>query len=101
MDGVAVGTRRRAAQYGSAMANPGVRRKVDDLGRVVIPAGMRRALGISEGDEVEFSVHDDRLVITRAQDHCTFCGSDLNLEWVFGKAVCWSCLGALRAKAPR
>ncbi len=38
------------------MKPTGIRRKVDDLGRVVIPASMRRSLGIGVGDEVEISV---------------------------------------------
>ena len=81
------------------MKSIGMARKVDDLGRIVIPSTMRRALGISEGDQVEIHLDGDRVVVAKAADRCTFCGGDRHLELLHGKPVCWSCLGALRAKA--
>ena len=41
----------------------GIVRKIDDLGRVVIPAEMRRILGISEGDELEIMLEGDHIAI--------------------------------------
>jgi AbrB family transcriptional regulator, transcriptional pleiotropic regulator of transition state genes len=75
----------------------GIRRKVDDLGRVVLPAQHRRALGISEGDEVEIAQHGDRLELRLPADRCTFCETAEDLERFLGKAVCTSCMAALRA----
>ena len=77
----------------------GVRRKVDDLGRVVIPSTMRRALGLRVGDAVDITLEAGRVVMVRASDSCTFCGEAVHLEEYHGKAVCWSCLAALRARA--
>lgn len=76
----------------------GVRRKVDDLGRVVIPATMRRALGLGDGDAVDITLDGGKVVMVRAADSCTFCGEEQGLEEFHGKVVCWSCLAALRAK---
>jgi len=41
----------------------GIVRKIDDLGRVVIPAEMRRILGVREGDQLEISLEDDHVEI--------------------------------------
>ena len=79
------------------MKPTGIRRKVDDLGRVVIPASMRRSLGIGLGDEVEVSVDGGRVVLAKPADNCTFCGSEHNLGAFRDKVVCWSCTAALRA----
>lgn len=43
--------------------NTGIVRKIDDLGRVVIPAEMRRLLGIQEGDPLEITMDDDHIAI--------------------------------------
>ena len=75
----------------------GVRRKVDDLGRVVIPAGMRRSLGIGVGDEVEVTVDGDRVVLAKPVDACVFCAGTVDLTGFCGKSVCASCAAALRA----
>lgn len=77
----------------------GVRRKLDDLGRVVIPSSMRRLLGLRDGDELEVEVADGAVVLRKPTAVCTFCGSGTHLEQLHGKPVCWSCLGALRQKA--
>lgn len=78
------------------MASSGIRRKVDDLGRVVIPAGIRRSLGMREGDTVEVTVEGERVVISRPQDACVFCGREEDdLQGFRGRLVCRDCLGSL------
>src|SRR5207249_4742975 len=52
----------------------GVSRKVDDLGRIVLPAELRRSFDIREGDHVEISVEDDYIVLSKRRSLCTFCG---------------------------
>lgn len=74
----------------------GVRRKVDELGRVVIPAGMRRELEIEAGDELSVTLEDDRLVMVKVEHRCVLCGSRLHLQLFRDKPVCWSCRAALR-----
>lgn len=77
----------------SVVRSTGIRRRVDDLGRVVIPAGIRRALGISEGDDLEVAVDGDRVVFAKPVDRCVFCSSPgPGLEPFRGKAVCHACL---------
>jgi AbrB family transcriptional regulator, transcriptional pleiotropic regulator of transition state genes len=78
------------------MASSGIRRKVDDLGRVVIPAGIRRSLGIREGDPVEVSVEGERVVLAKPRDACVFCGrEEEDLTGFRGRLVCRDCLASL------
>lgn len=76
----------------------GVRRKVDHLGRVVIPASMRRVLGIGDGDELEIRLDGDVLSMAKPREACTFCGGAEDLADVLGQPVCWSCVAAVRAR---
>ena len=69
----------------------GMTRKVDDLGRVVLPAEIRRAFGIGEGDLVDIAVQDDRIILRRVVDTCVFCGTDIELTECRGKQVCHVC----------
>lgn len=77
------------------MATSGIRRKVDDLGRVVIPVGLRRNLGIDEGDLLEFSIEDERIILARPSDRCVLCASDANLVDFRGRCVCSVCVADL------
>ena len=75
----------------------GIRRKGDDLGRIVIPAQIRKAFGIAEGDELEVALDGDRVILAKPAERCTFCGVGDGLTTYRGKLVCWSCTAALRA----
>ncbi len=77
------------------MASSGIRRKVDDLGRVVIPVGLRRNLGIDEGDLLEFSVEGERIILARPSDRCVLCAADTSLVEFRGRRVCASCVTEL------
>ncbi|MGD2051629.1 MAG: AbrB/MazE/SpoVT family DNA-binding domain-containing protein, partial [Acidimicrobiia bacterium] len=50
-------------------------RKIDDLGRIVIPAETRRLFHIREGDELAISVDEDSIIIRKLEAACVFCGS--------------------------
>lgn len=76
----------------------GVRRKIDHLGRVVVPASMRRVLGLVDGEELEIRLVGEAVELRRPRELCTFCGSDQDLSVVLGRPVCWSCVAAVRAR---
>jgi transcriptional pleiotropic regulator of transition state genes len=76
----------------------GLPRKVDDLGRVVIPVEFRRLLGIREGDEVEIAMDGDHLVLARVDPGCVFCGGVVGLERVHERWVCADCLVEIRTR---
>ncbi len=73
------------------MKTVGLPRKVDHLGRVVIPVEFRRLLGIVEGDEVEITMDGDRLVLARVEPACVFCGSIADLRRFRDRWVCAVC----------
>jgi transcriptional pleiotropic regulator of transition state genes len=66
-------------------------RKVDGLGRIVLPIELRRQLGIDSGDELAIGVEAGRLVLEKVEDHCVFCGGKDGLREYLGKRVCASC----------
>ena len=73
-------------------------RRVDSLGRVVLPADLRRALGIREGDVLDIAVEDGHLVLTRHEPLCVFCRARDDLIERAGKHVCGRCVSALAAE---
>lgn len=80
------------------MRSTGVRRKLDDLGRVVIPAGIRRSLDLQDGDAIEFTVHGDRIIMSRATDRCVVCGHQgEGLREIRGRRMCESCIREVAA----
>jgi len=72
-------------------------RRVDSLGRVVLPADLRRTLGIREGDELDIAVEDGELVLSRHEPLCVFCRGREDLTERAGKHVCRRCISALAA----
>lgn len=70
----------------------GISRRIDDLGRIVIPAETRRLFNIREGDELSFGVEGDAIVIRKLTATCTFCGSADGVRTHRGKGVCQSCV---------
>ena len=73
------------------MKSIGIARKVDQLGRIVLPAELRRLFGIREGDLVEISVDGDRIVLAKVEDRCVFCGGHDELRDFQNKKVCAPC----------
>jgi transcriptional pleiotropic regulator of transition state genes len=77
------------------MKSTGVVRKIDELGRIVLPSELRRVFGIREGDELEISVDGDKVILQKRQDLCLFCGAaNPSVEWK-EKRVCGTCAGEL------
>jgi transcriptional pleiotropic regulator of transition state genes len=73
----------------------GIARKIDDLGRIVIPAETRRMFNIREGDHLYITVADGNIVLRKMTDTCTFCGSEKNVIQFRGKGICAPCRGQL------
>lgn len=69
----------------------GMTRKIDDLGRIVIPAETRRLFNIREGDYLAIAVDGDNIVISKLDATCTFCGSTDDVSAFKGKGLCSSC----------
>lgn len=73
------------------MKSTGIVRKVDELGRVVIPIELRNNLGIQEKDPIEIYVDGSNIVLKKYEQTCIFCGNNKNLSEYKGKLVCDKC----------
>lgn len=74
------------------MKSTGIIRKVDELGRIVLPIELRRTMDIAERDELEIFIENDRVVLQKYEPSCVFCGSSQNLRNFCGKNVCQECV---------
>ena len=77
------------------MKSTGIVRRIDELGRIVIPMELRRTLDISRCDPVEVYTEDDKIILKKFQESCIFCGNSENITNFKDKAVCADCLKQL------
>lgn len=77
--------------------NTGMVRKIDDLGRIVVPAETRRLFSIQEGDQLAISVEGDSIVLRKLEATCTFCGSTEDVMPFKEKGLCGVCRNELRS----
>jgi len=73
------------------MKSTGVIRRVDELGRVVIPIELRTQFGISEKDPMEIYVDGSAIVLKKYEPNCIFCGNSKKLIDFEGKLICKKC----------
>lgn len=78
------------------MKIPGMMRKVDELGRIVIPHELRKMLNINNGDLVELGLDGDTMTIQKFYPKCVFCGSGETLSMHKEKYICAQCLQTLK-----
>jgi transcriptional pleiotropic regulator of transition state genes len=74
------------------MKSTGIVRKIDELGRIVLPVEMRRVLDIAEKDSVEIYSDGESIILKKFQPACTFCDSLKDIVVFKGKNVCKSCI---------
>jgi transcriptional pleiotropic regulator of transition state genes len=77
------------------MKSTGVVRKVDELGRIVIPIELRRTMGIEEKDALEIYVDNEKIILKKYEPACIFCGNEENVVIYKGKNLCKNCLTEL------
>lgn len=78
------------------MRQPGLVRKMDNLGRVVIPREIRQVLELQGGDDVEMQLENGALVLRKFDHSCVFCGGGPDLVTYKGKNICGDCLRKIR-----
>lgn len=74
------------------MGTTGMARKIDELGRMVLPSELRRRFSIQEGDYLGISVEGQRIILTKVESGCVFCDSPDDLKQFRDKLVCPSCI---------
>ena len=77
------------------MKATGIVRRVDELGRIVLPVELRRTLDIEEKDQLEIFLEEDKIILRKFDPACLFCGGAQELVSYKGKNVCQRCLDAL------
>jgi AbrB family transcriptional regulator, transcriptional pleiotropic regulator of transition state genes len=85
------------------MKATGIVRRVDELGRVVIPKELRRTLGIGEKDPLEIFVNGEQIVLRKYAPGCVLCGSidDGKLVQLHGKLICIGCVADIKNGATK
>lgn len=79
------------------MKTLGTVRKVDELGRIVLPVETRKRLGLEPKDPVEIFVEKDRIILKKYEPACIFCGDTNNIVTYKEKRICKSCLAELKS----
>ena len=79
------------------MKSTGIVRKVDELGRIVLPIEMRRTLDIAEKDALEIYVEGASVMLKKYKPSCIFCDTAKDVSEFKGKNVCPKCLKELKS----
>ena len=79
------------------MKSTGIVRRVDDLGRIVLPKELRKVLNIEERDPLEIFVEGHSIVLQKYEPSCVFCGSNENVAPFKTKNICKKCVGELES----
>lgn len=80
------------------MKATGIVRKVDELGRIVLPIELRRTLGIEEKDRIEIFVDGESIILRKYQPACIFCDNAKDIINYKGKNICPDCIRAMSEK---
>lgn len=75
----------------------GIMRRVDELGRVVLPMELRNKFGITEKDPMEIFVESDMIILKKFENSCTFCDSTTKLVEFNDKLICEKCLKQIKS----
>lgn len=79
------------------MKSTGIVRKMDDLGRVVIPIELRRTLEIAEKDPLEIYVDGNMIILKKYEPACIFCGDAKDVVTYKGRNICANCLKEMQS----
>ena len=78
------------------MKSTGVVRKVDELGRIVLPIEIRKVLDIKQKDAIEIFTDGNKIVLRKYEPACIFCGNTDDVIYFSEKRVCASCIKTLK-----
>ena len=78
------------------MKSTGFVKKIDELGRILIPKELRSSMELDTRDALEMFVDGDRIVLQKYQPACIFCDSAKDIYVFRGKNVCSHCLAEMR-----
>jgi len=78
------------------MKSTGIVRKIDELGRIVLPIEIRKNMEMDSRDSVEIFVDEDKIILKKYHPACIFCGNADKVTFFKGKLVCKDCIDSLK-----
>lgn len=78
------------------MKSTGVVRKIDELGRIVLPIEIRKTLDIQQKDALEMFIDEDKIILQKYQPSCIFCNQVEDIVYFNGKRVCAACIEKMK-----
>ncbi len=78
------------------MKSTGIVRRLDDLGRIVLPRELRKVLDIRDRDPLEIFVEGASIILQKYEPSCIFCGSADKVSLYKGKNICEGCMDELK-----
>jgi len=81
------------------MTSTGIVRRIDSVGRFVLPIELRRTLEIDDNDSLEIFIEDNTIILKKYQPACIFCGNARDVSTYKGKNICPACLDELSKRA--
>lgn len=78
------------------MKTTGIVRKIDQLGRIVLPMELRKILDFKEGTPIEICVENDKVILRKFHCNCILCGNEENLKRYKDKTICSECIEHLK-----
>lgn len=76
--------------------NFGIVRRIDNLGRIVLPIEMRKELNIEIKDPVEILLEDSNIILRKYENRCIFCGTLRPQNKFKEKKICSKCLEKIK-----
>lgn len=80
------------------MKSTGFVKKIDELGRILIPKELRSSMELDTKDALEMFVDGDRIVLQKYQPACIFCNNADEILFFEGRRICASCLSKLKSQ---
>ena len=78
------------------MKSTGIVRRIDEMGRVVLPAELRRTMNFGDRETVEIFVEGSAIILKKYSPACIFCDSGRHVSLFKGKSICSKCLRQLQ-----
>ncbi len=88
---------KQIAEEGIYMKSTGTVKKIDELGRIVLPKNIRIPMGIETGDSVEIFTDGERIILKKFQSACIFCGEAEDVVYYKDKRICAACIENIKA----
>ncbi len=78
------------------MKSTGMVRRIDDLGRIVLPAEIRHSMDIQLRDALEIFTDEDRIILKKYHPACIFCSNADDVVFFQDRRICKSCLEKIK-----